>query len=380
MKSNLKICFVATVDAAITSFLANHLRQLAKLYDLTVITNNSNPNFLSEIGVDANIIQIKFSRKIALFSDFYCLIKLVQIFMKNRFFSVHSITPKAGLLGMMAARICFIPLRVHTFTGQVWSTETGLKRSFLKSLDRLLGKITTHNLVDSPSQQYFLVQQKILTKKKSIVFGSGSVSGIDLKRFKPSKQKMTKVRSDLLIPNSAFVFMYLGRLNRDKGILDLAQAFAKIENNKVFLLIVGQDESSFVDKIKAINVHKPSQLIFVSFTNKPEYYIAAADVICLPSYREGFGNVIIEAAAMGIPAIASNIYGISDAIINHQTGILHTPKDVTSIVKAMQDFLTRPELVKKYGDAAMKRVKVEFDAKMMSKYWLDFYLQAADHG
>lgn len=375
MKNKLKICFAATVDTAITSFLANHLRELSKLYELTIITNTSNPYLLSEIGVDANLIQIKFSRRIALFSDFYCLLKLVQIFMKNRFVSIHSITPKAGLLAMAAARICFIPLRVHTFTGQVWATETGLKRSFLKFIDKLIGEMTTHNVVDSPSQCNFLAQQKVLREQKSIVFGSGSVSGVDLKRFMPNEHMRVKVRLELAIPKGAFVFIYLGRLNQDKGILDLARAFAKIQNSKVFLLIVGPDEGGFVDKIKIINIHKSSQVKFVDFTSKPEDYLAASDVLCLPSYREGFGNVIIEAAAMGIPAIASNIYGISDAIINEQTGLLHAPGNIKSIFDAMEHLRTKPKLVKKYGDAAMKRVKAEFDANTISKYWCNFYLE-----
>jgi glycosyltransferase involved in cell wall biosynthesis len=375
VKNKLKICFVATVDVAITSFLATHLRQLAKLYDLTIITNTNNTDFLSQIGLDANLIQIKFSRKVDFFADIYCLVKLVQIFMRTRFASVHSITPKAGLLAMLAARICFIPTRVHTFTGQVWATETGLKRPFLKFIDRLLGKMTTHNFIDSPSQRDFLVQQKVLNEQKSIVFGSGSVSGVDLKRFMPNEHMRVKVKLELAIPKGAFVFIYLGRLNQDKGILDLACAFANIKNSKAFLLIVGQDEGGFVEKIKVINTHKSSQVKFVDFTNKPEDYLAASDALCLPSYREGFGNVIIEAAGMGIPAIASNIYGISDAIIDEQTGLLHTPRDVKSIFDAMEHFLTKTKLVKKYGDAAMERVRTEFDANKISKYWRDFYLK-----
>lgn len=375
MKNKVKICFVATVDSAITSFLAHHLKQLAKLYDTTIITNTNNTDFLSQIGIDANLVHIKFSRKIDFFADVYCLLKLVQIFMKTGFASVHSITPKAGFLAMLAARICFIPTRVHTFTGQVWASEAGLKRSFLKFIDRLLGKMTTHNFVDSPSQRDFLVRQKVLRKQKSIVFGSGSVSGIDLNRFMSNKDIRVKVRLELAIPKGAFVFIYLGRLNQDKGILDLARAFAKIQNSKSFLLIVGQDEGDFVEKINIINIHKSSQVKFVNFTSKPEDYLAASDVLCLPSYREGFGNVIIEAAAMGIPAIASNIYGISDAIINEQTGLLHAPGNIKSIFDAMEYLSTKPKLVKKYGDAAMKRVKAEFDANTMSKYWCNFYLQ-----
>jgi glycosyltransferase involved in cell wall biosynthesis len=371
-----KICFVATTDTAVNSFLINHIRELVKFYDLTIITNAFNLDFLSKHSIDAKLIQLKFARQIDSLSDLYCLVKLIQFFIANKFSAIHTITPKAGLLGMLAARLCFVKLRVHSFTGQVWVSKTGLNQSVLRFLDKLVGSFTTHNIVDSESQRDFLIQQKVLTFKKSIVFGSGSVSGVDLKQFKPNKQMSIKVRAELLIPKNAFVFIYLGRLNRDKGILDLATAFSQIQDNKAFLLIVGHDEGSFVDKIKEINTHKIKQLRFVGFVNRPEYYLAAANTLCLPSYREGFGNVIIEAGAMGIPTIASNIYGISDAVINKQTGLLHPPKDVTHIVKAMQNFIAKPELVKQYGKSAMERVKAEFDSKVMSKYWLDFYLQA----
>ena len=370
-----KICFVATIDIDITSFLINHLKKLVEIYDLTVITNTNNLKFLSEHNIKANVIKLSFSRKINLPNDFYCLVKLIHIFIENQFLIVHSITPKAGLLAMFAAKLSFVPIRIHSFTGQVWASKIGLKRQFLKFIDRILAKLTTHNLIDSKSQRNFLVQQKILDEKKSIVFGSGSVSGVDFNRFKFNKQTFTKVRKEMSIPYDAFVFMYLGRLNIDKGILDLAKAFSKIHDKKVFWLLVGSDEGHFLEKIKEINSHKFEQIRFINFSTSPENYLSASNVLCLPSYREGFGNVIIEAAAIGIPAIASDIYGIRDAIINMQTGILHRPKDVNAILESMQFFINKPELVKKFGEAAKKRAKAEFDKNMLSKYWLDFYTQ-----
>ena len=373
MKTKLKICFVATVDTAITSFLANHLRQLAKLYDLTVITNNSNPNFLSEIGVDANLIQIKFSRKIAFFSDFYCLIKLVHFFMKNRFASVHSITPKAGLLGMLAARICFVPARVHTFTGQVWATDTGLKRSFLKYLDKLIGKMTTHNLVDSKSQRNFLVKESVLPPNKSLVFGSGSVAGVDLKKFKSNKRLGNEIRKQLGIPKDGFVYLFLGRLVEDKGVLDLAKAFSEINNSKIYLVFVGSDEAKLSAHILNICANKTKHIRLLGFSKEPYKYLASANVLCLPSYREGFGTVIIEAAAMGIPTIASNIYGITDAIQPNKTGLLHKPRDILGIKIAMESLLHKPLLLNKLKQAAKRRVTDKFDANKITNDWLKFY-------
>ncbi len=373
MKNKFKICFVATVDTAITSFLANHLRELAKLYELTIITNTSNPALLSEIGVDANLIQINFSRKIVLVADIYCLIRLIQIFMKNRFSSIHSITPKAGLLAMLAGKLCFIPTRVHTFTGQVWAINHGFNRLFLKLFDRLIANLATFNIVDSPSQQKFLINENILTIHKSVVFGLGSVSGVDLTRFKPNKKIFSEIRNSLLIPDDAFVFIYLGRLSKDKGILDLANAFSTIENKNVYLLFVGPDEGGFVDQIKRINVRKLDRIKFLGFTKEPERYLACSNVLCLPSYREGFGSVIIEAAAMGIPSIASRIYGIVDATIHNQTGILHRPGDIDGLKLAMDKMLQDQDLYKRLSSGSRRRAIERFDAAIITSEWINFY-------
>lgn len=373
MKSKLKICFVATVDTAITSFLANHLRELSKLYELTIITNTSNSDLLSEIGVDANLIQARFSRKISLANDFYCLIKLVQIFMKNKFASVHSITPKAGLLAILAARICFIPTRIHTFTGQVWATDTGLKRSFLKFLDKLIGKMTTHNFVDSQSQRNFLVKEAVLSPNKSLVFGSGSVAGVDLKKFKSNKRLGNEIRKQLGIPKDGFVYLFLGRLVEDKGVLDLAKAFSEINNSKIYLVFVGSDETKLSAHILNICAHKTKHIRVLGFSKEPYKYITLANVLCLPSYREGFGSVIIEAAAMGVPAIGSNIYGITDAIQLNKTGLLHEPGDILGIKIAMESLLHKPSLLNKLKQAAKRRVVDKFDANKITDHWLKFY-------
>ncbi len=369
-----KIFFVATVEFAINAFLFCHLKSLSKYFDITVIVNTNNPLFLKKQGLNIRVISLDISRKINFLKDLLCLVKLLLILSKERPTSIQSITPKAGLLSMLAGFFTAIPLRIHTFTGQVWVNKTGFKKLFFKLMDKLIGNLSTVNLIDSFSQRDFLISQNIFSSKKAIVFGSGSVSGVNLNKFKFSKKIYSKVRNQLSIPDNAFVFIYLGRLNRDKGVLDLASAFAKIQHKKAFLLIVGPDEGDFVREIKIINAHKFSQLRFVGFTSKPENFLAASDVLCLPSYREGFGNVIIEAAAIGIPAIASNIYGISDAILNKQTGLLHSPKDIGAIFRAMKYFINNPKIVQSYGRSAKERVSNEFDAKVMTKYWLDFYI------
>jgi glycosyltransferase involved in cell wall biosynthesis len=369
----VRIIFIATVDFAINAFLLNHLKTLSQQFDVTVIVNTADSDFLLKQGVDVKVIPLNISRNIHIFSDIRCLVRLVTIFIKCHPSAVHSINPKAGLLAMLAAFVTRVPCRVHTFTGQVWVTQSGLKRLMLKFFDWLIARLATFNIVDSPSQQQFLIDEKVLCKKNSVVFGLGSVSGVDLKRFKSSKAAFNELRHALGISEGAFVFTYLGRLNKDKGVLDLAKAFAQINDNNTYLLIVGPDEGGFVDEIKKINAHKLEQIRFVGFTSVPEQYLAASNALCLPSYREGFGSVIIEAAAMGVPAIASDIYGISDAVVNNKTGLLHKPADVSSILFCLNTFLNDTKLVKNYGDAAKLRAVKAFDANLITAHWVDFY-------
>ena len=373
--SRPKIFFLATVEFAVNAFLLSHLKALSKCFDVTVIVNTDDPLFLTKQGVDVEVIPLNISRNIQILSDVYCLIRLVCIFIKLRPSAVHSITPKAGFLAMLAAFIACVPFRVHTFTGQVWATSHGLKRVELKFFDWLTARLATFNIIDSPSQQQFLINQKVLTKERSIVFGVGSVSGVDLKRFKPSKKVLTEVRHELGIPEDAFVFIYLGRLNKDKGILDLALAFTSLKNkNKnIYLLVVGPDEGDFVEEMKRLCVDNIDQLRFVVYTRTPERFLAASNALCLPSYREGFGSVVIEAAAMGLPAIASDIYGISDAIVDNGTGLLHQPGDAECIKRCMGLFLARPDKLERLGYEARSRAVKNFDAERITEHWLGFY-------
>ncbi len=373
MKTRKKICFVATVDFAVTAFLIDHLRELDKSYDVTVITKTSNLNFLSDYKIYANVINLKIAREIHLLSDIYCLFKLIQIFIKIRFSCVHSITPKAGLLGMLAAKLCFVPMRVHLFTGQVWISSIGLERLLLKYLDILLGMLTTHNLVDSPSQRDFLVGEGVLSSNKALVFGNGSVAGVDLVKFQPKKNIARSVNKELNLPDDSFVFMYLGRLVKDKGVLDLAKAFSELNASNAYLVFVGSDEVKLSRQIINICANKIQNIRLVGFTKEPQKSLASADVLCLPSYREGFGTVVIEAAAMGVPTIASDIYGITDAIENNKTGLLHEVGDILCIKTLMELVLLNSSLLRRLGRAARDRAVTKFDTNLLTDEWLKFY-------
>lgn len=373
-KNKPQIYFVATVEYAVCAFLLKHLEILSRYYEVSVLVNSDDLFFLKKRDLNINVIPFRIKRHISIFSDLLSLILLIVIFLKNRPVAVHSITPKAGLLAMLAGFLVLIPNRIHTFTGQVWSNKTGVKKFFFKFFDRVISNLTTFNLIDSHSQKKFLIKEKVIMAQKSIVFGSGSVCGVDLKKFKTNKKIREKIRTQLSIPNDAFVFIYLGRFVIDKGILDLASAFSNIRDKRAYLIMVGPDEGDLSKHLKNLAGDNQYKLRLLDYSREPQLYLAAADVLCLPSYREGFGSVIIEAAAMGIPAIASNIYGISDAVLNNKTGLLHPPKDVDAIYTCMEKLLLDPKLVKSYGLSAKKRAVKEFDDKLISQFWLDFYL------
>ena len=351
-----KVCFVLTAEFAVTAFLLNHLQALSKLYDVKVIVNTSNPNFLTVQDVKVSIIPLAMARKINPFSDLLALIMLIKIFHKEGFDAVHSLMPKAGLLAMLAAWIVRVPLRVHSFTGQVWVTKSGYKRFLLKQFDCLIAFLTTHNIVDSPSQRQFLIDEKVMTSAKSIVFAKGSISGVDVVRFKPDSLARENIRRQFNIASDAIVFLFLGRLTKDKGVLDLAQAFSGLSGGSAYLFFVGPDEQNMQGEITQITESCGRFVYFVGYTNVPEAYMAAADALCLPSYREGFGSVIIEAAAVGIPSVASRIYGITDAIVENETGLLHEPQNINEIKTRMEKIINNAALRLKLG--AQARVSI----------------------
>jgi glycosyltransferase involved in cell wall biosynthesis len=368
-----KICFVITAEFVVRAFLINHLKALSDHYDITVLVNTNNPNFLSELGVDVELIPLKISRNIHPISDLSVLLKLIVLFKKKDFDAVHSVTPKAGLLAMFAGKLANIPLRIHTFTGQVWATKVGFMRYVLKKIDTFFASLATHLIVDSPSQLNFLLDEKVVPKNKCYVFGKGSVSGVDLKRFIPNLSEKLNKRIELNIPADALVFLFLGRLTEDKGVLDLAEAFKLISNNSTYLLFVGPDEQDIKTSIESILVDKLRFVRFINYTNTPEKIINVADILMLPSYREGFGTVVIEAAAAGIPTIASRIYGVVDTIVENETGLLHESKNITEIYEKMSLLANDNELRIKLGKNARQRVLEDFDCNRVTHKWSEFY-------
>jgi glycosyltransferase involved in cell wall biosynthesis len=241
--------------------------------------------------------------------------------------------------------------------------------------DKLIVLFATHILVDSLSQLDFLVSEGVLTQVKGMVIGHGSICGVDPDRFYPDAQTKSIVRHELGINQNATVLLFLGRLKRDKGMLDLAAAFAEISQHKpdTVLLLVGSEEDVPFTRIHEICGAGRDQLRRVSFTPNPERYMATADIFCLPSYREGFGQVIIEAAASGVPTVASRIYGITDAVEEGKTGLLFPAGNVAVLTKALLTLIEDQALRQKMGVAARLRAIELFASENITRELVDLY-------
>jgi glycosyltransferase involved in cell wall biosynthesis len=368
----LAVASPLTIDA----FLITHLKYLSEHFSITVMFPNLNNEWAAFTAQYPHLLQLGFvdlpiQRKPSVCSDIQCLLTMVK---RVRWLSpdvMLTVTPKAGLLGAVSSWVNRVPVRVHIFTGQVWATRTGLLRTILKALDRLIVRICTAPLADSQSQIHFLESENVAPKGRVQCIHQGSISGVDSSRFSPLAEKTLPVRELHQIPDSDVLFVFVGRLTRDKGINELLQAFAKVNQQypNSSLLVVGPDEEMLT---QSVSVH--SKIIFVGKTKQPEAYMAAADVFVLPSYREGFGTVVIEAAACGTPAVVSDIYGLSDAIVNEETGLLVPVRDVNSLAQAMLDLATDPAKRTRMGKAARQRAQVQFSQQAVSSFLVQYLI------
>jgi glycosyltransferase involved in cell wall biosynthesis len=373
-----KICFVANIPAAVNSFLRGHINAAAMTYEVVVICAPIDAYLLD--GINARIVLLPIVRKPSLFSDLLVLFNLYVFFCQEHFDIVHTHFPKPGLLGMLSAWLCGVPIRIHTFHGEVWANRTGWRRKLLKLFDKLVQFLATEILLVSFSQRDFLVSEGVLTLERGKVIRFGSVCGVDNMRFHPNQKLKYEVRQSLGIEVDARVILFVGRLNQDKGMLDLSLAFNAVARRypDTVLLLVGSEEDVTFSRIREICCVADNRLHYVSFTAYPERYMSAADIFCLPSYREGFNTTIIEAAACGLPTVASRIYGITDAVVDGETGLLFSAGDVDGLIQSLLKLLEYSDFRQQIGEAARVRALEFFSSENITREIIMLYNSLAD--
>lgn len=386
--SGVRVARIATVPFFVLSQLKHQIKTIAASgAEVMVVTSDgSELAALEEIsGVVSKPIEI--SRSISPANDLRALAQLFQLFRQSRVDIAHSTTPKAGLLTAIAAFLAGVPIRLHTFTGQPWVNLKGPVRWFARWSDWLIGKLNTRCYADSESQRQFLIDQGIVSARDMFVVGAGSLAGVDLNRFNPagfSSQDRMATCQKLGIPEDVPVLLFVGRLAVDKGIRELISAFLEIKKagSSAHLVLAGpfDAERGGKEEFSRHEIDGIRDIHLVGYTECPEMYLAIADILCLPSYREGFGTVVIEAAAMGVPTVGTDIYGLSDAVVNGETGILVPPYDSVALGEALETLLGNDELRLRMGRTARSRAQKFFDADQVNRKVVEEYCALLNEG
>ena len=362
--------------------------QLAFLNDyFNVIAVSGEDYHLKNVAIRERVstVSVLMSRTISPIKDLVSLVKLYILFKKEKPLIVHSITPKAGLLSMVAAYFARVPIRIHTFTGLIFTNRTGLMKQLLMLMDSLLCKCATNIYPEGEGVKRDLIQFKI-TNKPLYVLANGNINGIDLEYFNSennSELELGKLRTSLGINSNDFVFIFVGRIVADKGINELIAAFSKLSEHKenVKLLLVGplEKNSNPISKETVLEIHQNINIISTGYQDLVRDYFSLANVLVFPSYREGFPNVVLQAGAMGLPSIVSNINGCNEIIINNYNGIIIPVKNELTIFDAMQLLLEDESLCRKMKANARLNVESRFNQQAVWKAILDEYKIITDN-
>lgn len=328
---------------------------------------------LREKGV--KVIEVPIERRISMFRDLKSLMRMISVFRKEKPFMVHSMTPKAGMLCMLAGWLTRVPRRVHTFTGLVWPTSTGLKRKILMATDWLTCACATHIIPEGRGVMNDL--QSYITKKPMKVLGYGNVRGVDMEKF--SRRQEVEEMAKGIKTEGIFTFIFVGRIVGDKGINELVSAFAELHKKyeKTRLLLVGRFEKE-LDPLKAetlnvIDKHISIESLGHKYGDELLAYYAASDCFVFPSYREGFPNTVMEAGAMGLPSIVTDINGSREIIMDGKNGVIIPSKDVEALYNAMEEMITNSDKTKEYADNAREMIASRFERGFVCKCLYDFY-------
>ena len=370
-----KIIRASTVTLSII-FVEGMLSDLMERYEV-VLLSSPGPELdavMEKHGVKG--IALPMERHISLRRDAVSLWRLVKVLCRERPLMVHSMTPKAGLLCMVAAWLTRVPVRVHTFTGLVWPTATGLKRRILKATDRLTCACATHIIPEGEGVKHDL-QTGGISRKPMRVLGYGNVRGIDMVRF--SMRKEIAVMADSIRKDGIFTFIFVGRIVGDKGINELVAAFQQLnaEIPLTRLLLVGYYETELDPVSEAtrdtIKQNSNIEVMGERWDDELVACYAAADCFVLPSYREGFPNTVLEAGAMGLPSIVTDINGSREIIEDGVNGIIIPPRDERALYQAMIRTATDTDYTVRMASIARKRIANRYEQSYVRQCLYDFY-------
>lgn len=368
--------FIATTIPQTFIFFKGQPRLWKEKFDVCAISSDPDnlKQFAEEEGIRYRHISMK--REISLFADVVSLLRWVWLLLKERPYIVHGNTPKASLLSMVAAWITRRPVRIYMCHGLRYQGTDGRLRKLLMMMEKIACGCATHVVSVSKGVADVMVQDGLCPKGKMRVVGYGSAGGVDIERYNPDTIE-SNVRHELKIPEDAFVFTFVGRIVKDKGINELVSAFDQINKKypNAHLLLVGPvetiqnpiDESSFRIIEQNENIHS------VGMQKDVRPYLKASDAFILPSYREGFGMVLIEAGAMGLLCITTDITGCNEIIVPGENGAIIEPQNTEALREEMEEWVSNPEMEKKMTSNARKMVSERYDSRIVREQYFEFY-------
>lgn len=340
-----KIIRISTKAISLNYLLKGQLFFLKQNYDIIGVSGED--IHLKEVRIreKINTISIEIHREISLLNDLLSLYKLYLLFKKEKPLIIHSISPKAGLISMLAGKMAGVPIRMHTFTGLIFPCKKGFLKKILIMTDKVLCYCATNIYPEGQGVKNDLIKYKI-TNKPLTVLANGNVNGIDLQHFDPflfSESENLKFKMNLGIKPEDFVFIFVGRLVGDKGINELIKAFSQIasEKSNVKLILVGSFESD-LDPLSSETmsiIASSNAIISNGFNSDVRPYFAISDVLVFPSYREGFPNAVIQAGAMGLPSIVTDVNGCNEIIIEGKNGAIIPVKNINYLYRSMKKML-----------------------------------------
>lgn len=378
MKS--KLVRITTVPISLEKLLENQLHFMSQYYNVTAISSD-NPN-LQKVGKAQGVATycVEMTRKITPLKDLFAVWQLYKFLRKEKPFIVHTHTPKAGVIGMLAAKLAGVPNRLHTVAGLPLLETTGNKRKLLNFVEKITYASATKIYPNSNGLKEIIIQEKFCQSKKLKVIGKGSSNGINTSHFSPdcfSKSEKKNLKFNLGIQPEDFVFIFVGRLVGDKGINELVAAFHKLNDAKlsVKLLLVGSQETDLdplqSETLQLINTNP--NIIAVGHQNDVRPYFAISDVLVFPSYREGFPNVVMQAGAMGLPSIVTDINGCNEIIEAEKNGLIIQVKEEQAVFSAMQKILDDAVLLDKMRKNARSMIVSRYEQEIVWKAVLNEY-------
>lgn len=384
-----KLIRVSTVPISLNILLKGQLHYLNQHFDLTAVSG-AGPD-LEEVAAreKVRVHAIEMQRQIAPLQDVKSLWQLYRYFKKEKPDIVHSITPKAGLLSMLAAKMAGVPVRMHTFTGLIFPSRTGKMQQLLIAMDRLLCASATHIYPEGQGVRQDLIKYKI-TGKPLKVLAHGNVNGIDPDWFSPdvvTEAQKAEVRQRFSIPENSFVFVFVGRLVREKGINELVAAFKRLQEasavhpsqRQPLLLLVGPYEQELDPVLPETlaEIQKNPGIITAGFQKDVRPFLAVSDVLAFPSYREGFPNVVLQAGAMGLPAVVTDISGSNEIVEEGKNGLIVPAKNEAALQTPMRRLIEDPELYASTKQNARTMVTTRYEQSVVWNALLEEYRRLA---